>query len=218
MWQPARVIKPRRVGTPIRESRVMYEFSQLIDNRDRTVLSRIPALPLDTLEIRALDESHAEAFRMLRLHAFRELPDGFSPTYVEERDRPWEDYFQRFRAEWISGDNLILGAFLAGQLVGAIALRRCEREKQRHKGYIWIFFVEPAARRDGIGRHLLSAALEYARGLSGLQQVQLSVSAGSQSARSLYVSCGFEPFGCERRALKVPSGFVDLELMVLHFS
>lgn len=171
-----------------------------------------------TAAIRLLDERDASAFRLLRLEALRELPDGFSPTYAEERDVPWTDYYRRFKEEWISGDNAIVGAFQGTRLVGAVGLRRWARVKQRHKAYIWILFVEPDARGSGTGRRLLNAVVAYARELEGLDQIQLSVSVESQSARSLYVSCGFESFGCERGALKVDDRSIDLELMALHFS
>ncbi|MDQ3541207.1 MAG: GNAT family N-acetyltransferase [Chloroflexota bacterium] len=170
----------------------------------------------DSIEIRHLTESDAQAFQTLRLHALRELPEAFGLTYEEERKTSTSAFNQRFRAEWISGDNSILGAFSRGQLVGSIGLRRWSREKQRHKGYIWILYAEPSFRGYGIGRLLLDAILRYARTLAELEQIQLSVSADSRQAYSLYVSFGFEPFGYERHALKLPDKFVDVELMALH--
>jgi len=197
---------------------VMYRTKPVMHTRD---------VPVDTLsrpeqsssaEIRHLNASDAEAFRVLRLNALREFPEAFGMGYAEERDRPWADYVQRFQSEWTADDNAMLGAFVNGRLVGSLGLRRWEREKQRHKGYIWIFFVVPQTRGHGIGRRLLDAGVQYARQLAELQQIQLSVTAGSRSARSLYVSFGFEPYGCERKALKVQDTFIDLELMALHFS
>lgn len=180
-------------------------------------VARMVRRPLDRLEIRALVALDAMAFRALWLQALHEQPDTFSASYVEERDRPWVNYMQRYRAEWIARDNVILGAFMAGQLLGAIAIRRWEREKLRHKGYVWILFVEPAARGRGIGRQLLSAGIAYAQRLPGVHQLQLSVAADNGPAQSLYRTFGFEPFGCERQALKGSSGFIDLELLALRF-
>ena len=151
----------------------------------------------DAIEIRSLDASHARSFRVLRQKALREFPEAFSLTYTEERDTPWSDYLQRFSAEWTSGDSVILGAFRQEELVGAIGLRRWEREKLRHKSYIWVFFVDPAARRAGIGKRLFSTALQYAAELTDLEQIQLSVSTENQTARAIYVASGFEPFGRE---------------------
>lgn len=194
----------------------MFCAKHLTQNRNSTMETRTRSEQSDSFEVRYLNESDAHAFQILRLDALREFPEAFGMTYAEERDSPWSEYLQRFHTEWISGDSVILGAFLSGRLVGALGLRRWMREKQRHKGYIWIFFLEPEARGNGFGRHLLNAGLQYARQLPGLAQIQLSVSAGSQSARTLYVSFGFEPFGCERHALKVQDRFIDLELMALN--
>ncbi len=196
----------------------MYCARHLAHHRHVTMEMRAISERADSIEIRCLNESDAHSFQGLRLEALREFPEAFGMTYAEERDRPWLDYFRRFQTEWIADDNVILGAFRNGQLVGSLGLRRWEREKQRHKGYIWIFFVEPEVRGSGIGRRLLNDGLQYARQLPELMQVQLSVTAGSRSARSLYVSFGFEPFGLERKALKVQDTFIDLELMALHFS
>lgn len=168
------------------------------------------------VHIRFLNEDDAPAFRLLRLEALRELPEGFGATYAEVRDEPWAVFDLRFRNEWTSGDNVILGAFRGPRLVGAIGFRRWTREKQRHKGYIWILFVEPDTRGQGTGRRLLRSVIAYARDLEGLHQIQLSVSEDGQAARSLYVACGFESFGCERDALKVHDRFIDLQLMALH--
>lgn len=170
----------------------------------------------DAFRIRPLDNSDAHAFRVLRLQALCEYPEAFGATYVEERDSAWSDFIQRFRAEWISGDNMILGAFLGERLVGSLGFRRWDREKQRHKGYVWIFYVLPDARGEGIGRKLFRVAVEYARVLPDLEQLQLSVVTEGRTARSLYVSFGFESYGRERHALKLRDRYVDTELMVLH--
>lgn len=196
----------------------MHCAKHLFHRRNVTMDTKTGYEQADPVEIRFLTEADARSFRALRLTALREFPEAFGMTYAEERDDYWPEYLQRFQTEWISGDNVILGAFLGGQLVGALGLRRWKREKQRHKGYIWIFYVEPEVRGNGLGRRLLNAGLQYARQLPELAQVQLSVAAGSQSARSLYVSLGFEPFGLERKALKVHDTFIDLELMALHLS
>lgn len=195
---------------------VMYCAKHLTHHRNVTMDTMTKSEQSDSIEIRYLDEQDAQSFRGLRLDALYEFPEAFGMTYAEERGRPWSEYLQRFQTEWISGDNIIFGAFLNGQLVGTLGLRRWERQKQRHKGYIWIFFVGAEARGNGIGRCLLNAGIQYARQLPELAQVQLSVTAGSPSARSLYVSFGFEPFGLERKALKMHDTFIDLDLMALH--
>jgi RimJ/RimL family protein N-acetyltransferase len=171
-----------------------------------------------TKSIRFLEERDASAFRLLRLEALRELPELFSATYAEERELPREEYVRRFKEDWISGDNAIIGAFQGTRLVGGVGLRRWTREKQRHKAYIWILYVELDARGSGTGRQLLDAIITYSRDMEGLDQVQLSVSAESHLVRSLYASNGFRPYGREQGALKIDDRCVDLELMALYFA
>ncbi|MFY9951539.1 MAG: hypothetical protein WAK27_22750, partial [Candidatus Sulfotelmatobacter sp.] len=48
-----------------------------------------------------------------------------------------------------------------------------------------------------------------------IEQIMLSVATTQNAAVSLYRSLGFEPFGCERRALKIGDQYVDEEHMVL---
>lgn len=171
---------------------------------------------IHALDIRPLTTANAHEFQELRLQALCEYPEAFGATYREERESSWSSFVQRFEAEWISGDNMILGAFQEGRLVGSLGFRRWSREKQRHKGYIWIFYVTPDVRGRGIGTRLFRDALRYTGALPGLEQLQLSVAAEGRTALSLYAAFGFESYGCERRALKLGDRYVDTELMALH--
>lgn len=171
---------------------------------------------IHALDIRSLTAGNAHEFRLLRLQALGEYPEAFGATYLEERASSWSSFRQRFEVEWTSGDNMILGAFQHGRLVGALGFRRWSREKQRHKGYIWIFYVTPDVRGRGIGTRLFRDALRYTEALPGLEQLQLSVAAEGRMARSLYASFGFESYGRERRALKIGDRYIDTELMAHH--
>jgi len=53
------------------------------------------------------------------------------------------------------------------------------------------------------------AALTYARGMNGLEQVNLVVAEDSAGARRLYESLGFKPFGVEPRELKVDGNYYN---------
>lgn len=172
--------------------------------------------PIHALDIRSLTAANAHQFHELRLQALCEFPEAFGATYMEARDSPWSSFIQRFEAEWIAGDNMIMGTFQEGRLVGSLGFRRWSREKQRHKGYIWLFYVTPNMRGQGIGTRLFRDALRYTGALPGLEQLQLSVAVEGRTARSLYAAFGFESYGCERRALKLGDRYVDTELMALH--
>jgi [ribosomal protein S18]-alanine N-acetyltransferase len=57
--------------------------------------------------------------------------------------------------------------------------------------------VAPAARRQGLGRALLAAALARARA-RGVTAMFLEVAAGNMAARTLYAAAGFERVGLRR--------------------
>jgi L-amino acid N-acyltransferase YncA len=76
-------------------------------------------------------------------------------------------------------------------------------------------YVPREMRRKGIGKALLEAAIAYAKTLSGLEQINLSVVLTSREARHLFISLGFETYGVERNALKLGDQYFDQELMTL---
>jgi len=69
-----------------------------------------------------------------------------------------------------------------------------------------------------LGRGILEALLERAARIEGIEQIGISVTTTQSAARGLYRSLGFEPFGCERRALKVGGRYLDEEHMMLYLA
>ena len=70
----------------------------------------------------------------------------------------------------------------------------------------------------GIGRALITRAIQRARLADGLEQVGLAVATRNERARSLYASLGFETYGVEPNALIVEGQRIDEELMVLRLA
>lgn len=54
--------------------------------------------------------------------------------------------------------------------------------------------VRPSARRRGLGRRLVEAAVARAR-LDGVERLFLEVAVGNAPARALYAACGFDEVG-----------------------
>jgi ribosomal-protein-alanine N-acetyltransferase len=63
--------------------------------------------------------------------------------------------------------------------------------------------VRPGARRRGLGRFLLEAALTRA-GRAGARRALLEVRAGNDAARALYAGCGFVLLGRRKRYYSDP--------------
>jgi ribosomal protein S18 acetylase RimI-like enzyme len=168
----------------------------------------------DTRTIRPLTEADAGRYWPLRLRALREEVEAFGSSYEEQSDRTQDVVVARLR-EQTSGDSFVLGALLGDELVGIVAFARESALKMRHKADVYQVYVAPEARGLGLGRQLMEALLARARETPGVEQVLLAVSTTQEAARTLYAAVGFEPYGLERRALRLPDGkALDEELMV----
>jgi RimJ/RimL family protein N-acetyltransferase len=108
----------------------------------------------------------------------------------------------------------MFGAFSETELVGTVGFGREGARKLAHKGFIRGMYVSAAFRNQGIGRQLVSHALQHAASLSGLRQVTLTVTASNLAAIALYEKMGFTSFGLEPSALLVNGEFHDEIYMV----
>jgi ribosomal protein S18 acetylase RimI-like enzyme len=90
-----------------------------------------------------------------------------------------------------------------------MALGRERQRKLEHKALIWGMYVAPEARGNGIRRALLLAALELARSVPAIRQVNLFVNASNSPAILLHKTVGFEVFGRERGGMIVDGELQD---------
>ena len=130
----------------------------------------------------------------LRLTALETDPAAFLEKAEQHRAIPLSHYQERLRTG--APDHVVFGAFEGEDLVGMVGFGRDYDEPAR-RGRIWGMFVLPEYRGKGVGRSLLSAALDYATRLAGLETVQLAVARSQHAARSLYLSQGFENSGAD---------------------
>ena len=149
--------------------------------------------------IRQLRAADAEAYLELRRQALLDAPGAFAASPEDDLVASVEAVRVQLRR---APDTVIIGA-VPERLVGIVGLYRDRHLKAAHKADLWGMYVEPAARRQGIGRQLLAAALEHARSLPGVEWVHLSVSSSAPAARRLYERAGFAVWGSEPDALRV---------------
>lgn len=74
-------------------------------------------------------------------------------------------------------------------------------------------YVRPEGRGTGIGSALLVRLIQEAESI--VEELRLSVVTTNIGAKRLYEQAGFEPYGLERRSLKVGSAYHDEVLMAL---
>jgi ribosomal protein S18 acetylase RimI-like enzyme len=166
--------------------------------------------------IRQFTQEDASEYWALRLRSLKECPEAFGASYEEEKDKPLSSIAQRLKeSSKLTDSECIMGCFdEEHRLIGMVGLFREHREKLRHKATIYAMYVMPEARLKGVGKALVMEAINRAKKMKGLEQVNLGVVVTNVEARKLYRNCGFEVYGVEKNALKLYNKYLDEELMV----
>lgn len=99
-----------------------------------------------------------------------------------------------------------------GEIVGRLSLQRDQHPSSAHVADLGLM-VAAGWRRRGIGRALLEAAVEWARG-AGVRKLELHVFPHNEAAIQLYESFGFEREGYRKQHYRRSTGdYVDAILM-----
>ena len=160
----------------------------------------------DRVVIRELTPDDERAYYEVRLEALEAHPEAFASSAQDWRGRSPAEVRKRLE---VTDEQMMIGAFRSGRLLGIMGLYRESGAKVRHKAWVIAVYVRPEARGSGLGGQLLDHLIGRARRLEGLRQLHLGVAIGNDAARNLYESRGFREFGVERRALLIDGRFVD---------
>jgi ribosomal protein S18 acetylase RimI-like enzyme len=148
------------------------------------------------VRLRRLHAGDAERLRELRLRALLEAPDAFAATYADERLLPQEVWGKRattgVTVVAVDGDRWV------GMVVGSLVADS--------PGSAWLagLWVEPDARRAGLGSRLVDAVADWARE-QGAATLELSVTTNNRAAEAFYARAGFVETGRRRPLPADPS-------------
>lgn len=163
------------------------------------------------MEIKILEPKDAVIYREIRLAALKSNPEAFSSSYAEEIDYPLETFENRLTI----GHFFTFGAFVDDKLSGVVTLIIETKVKTKHRANIVAMYVRPEMRKSGIGRRLMTEAINKAKEIEEIKQIYLTVTSSNERAKNLYKSLGFRTYGIDKNGLKVDDTYYDDELMVL---
>jgi ribosomal protein S18 acetylase RimI-like enzyme len=141
------------------------------------------------VEVRRVGADEWRVLRDVRLRALADAPEAFATRFEEAGLRP-DDWWIDWAARSADGDGQAM--FLAWDGAAAVGIVGTFVEDGRRS--LIAMWTDPGARGRGVGRALVEATAEFARG-AGSDSLFLQVLEGNDTAASLYRSCGFEDTG-----------------------
>jgi ribosomal protein S18 acetylase RimI-like enzyme len=145
----------------------------------------------EKLVIARVSPDQWETYREVRLAALTDSPEAFSSTAERELEFPEQLWRDRL------GANVSLLAWAGGRPGGTVTVLGSELSDTHGFTGAWhlvAMWVNPSARRLGVGGQLVEAAAEAARS-GGAPALLLWVVETNDRARSLYERLGFRATG-----------------------
>jgi RimJ/RimL family protein N-acetyltransferase len=157
------------------------------------------------MNIRRLVTEDASDFARIRLQGLLESPRAFGSSPDEDKAVEARAVAKKIQTE---PDSPLFG-ILDPALVAVAGLHRNSHRKARHRATIWGVYVLPDRRGEGLGTELLRHIVETARGIEGLERLDLCVVVDNRQALQLYENLGFKVWGHEIEAMIVGSDYMD---------
>lgn len=149
------------------------------------------------MDVRRLAPGDGALLREVRLRALREAPYAFSSSHAREAAygaEVWERRIGEASAVFVgseAGRSVgMAGGFYAGAGRDAVT--------------VWGVWVDPVARRRGLGGRLVEAVAAWARS-RGATTLELSVTDREPAAAELYLGLGFATTGARRPLASDPA-------------
>lgn len=158
--------------------------------------------------LQRLTPACAASYRDLMLEAYALQPLAFTSSATERSALPLSWWQARLQDTATAGE-VVFGAWDGAVLAGAVGLAFESREKTRHKATLFGLYVKDQYRQRGLGRQLVSTACEFLDSRPLVKVVQLTVTAGSTAAQTLYEQFGFVAFGTEPMAVAIAGAYVS---------
>lgn len=128
--------------------------------------------------------SDAEVYADMKLQSLVTDPNSYLDDIEKAAARTPEDWATTLSDE---SDVTILGytEIEPSDLMGIVSVRLSE-----HRAYLHSLYISPTMRRNGFGRLLINAALDFAKA-DGRPQAQANTLYGNDPALRLFEKCGF---------------------------
>lgn len=140
------------------------------------------------IAVRRIRPDEADALRFVRLAALAESPSAFGSTYAREAALTAEEWTDRAHASSDGTERALFFAVADEDVVGLVGGHRPDTAPAIVE--LVAMWTDPMVRRSGVGRLLVKAVLDWARGC-GAREVQLRVTRGNAAAECLYRAMGF---------------------------
>jgi len=139
------------------------------------------------VRIRRIEPEDGHVLRDLRLRSIADSPDAFGQPLEEARERPTTDWDRSARQSSHGDNRTWLIAEVDGASVGLVQ----GRKRRPSTLLLFSMWVDPSARRFGVGGMLIEALEAWARGWDASETI-LWVFGANASAIDFYRDLGFE--------------------------
>ncbi|WP_344495411.1 GNAT family N-acetyltransferase [Nonomuraea monospora] len=141
-----------------------------------------------SVQIRPVREEDRHAVMELAARLCEGVAEWRDPDAVVEAARQWLAGF--FAPVAPEQRGAVFVAVAGGEVVGLVSVNTHRHFTGPVEAYIGELVVAPHAVRGGVGRRLLGAAEEWARG-RGVRHLTLETAAGNATARRFYAAVGY---------------------------